>query len=290
MNYITYANRILTKFLPNKTWKKHLYKIKCKELSESELGNLLKTNQRLKDIHKGQRCFVLGNGPSLSKIDLSLLKDEITFTVNDLYYNENFDKINTTYHLFADPLYFTELEGTIMKLTNKFSPKGIFIESSGYQKMVQNDLNSKYSIYVYANGIEVDDLKFMQMDLCKLLPYYCTVVQSAITIASYMGFREIYLLGCDCTGILNYIDRVQGQKIKNYAFDLPEEEQQKLKVIKVTSENIFFEWYHIFKSYRILREILKGKNIKLINLTENSILDSLEKGNLKDVITTKQGK
>ena len=33
----------------------------------------------LKDIHKGQRCFIMGNGPSLKNTDLSKLRNEITF-------------------------------------------------------------------------------------------------------------------------------------------------------------------------------------------------------------------
>lgn len=37
------------------------------------------------DTHKNQRCFVVGNGPSLNKIDMSLLKDEITLGSNRVY-------------------------------------------------------------------------------------------------------------------------------------------------------------------------------------------------------------
>jgi len=39
----------------------------------------------LRDIHKGQRCFILGNGPSLRQMDLSPLKNEITFGLNRIY-------------------------------------------------------------------------------------------------------------------------------------------------------------------------------------------------------------
>lgn len=39
----------------------------------------------LKDIHKGQRAFIIGNGPSLKNTDLSKLKGEITFGMNRIY-------------------------------------------------------------------------------------------------------------------------------------------------------------------------------------------------------------
>ncbi|MFO7997093.1 MAG: hypothetical protein R6U93_08195, partial [Dehalococcoidia bacterium] len=39
----------------------------------------------LKDKHEGQRCFIIGNGPSLRNTDLSLLRDEVTFGLNRIY-------------------------------------------------------------------------------------------------------------------------------------------------------------------------------------------------------------
>jgi hypothetical protein len=39
----------------------------------------------LKDVHKGKRAFIIGNGPSLKQTDLRRLKDEITFGMNRIY-------------------------------------------------------------------------------------------------------------------------------------------------------------------------------------------------------------
>ena len=40
---------------------------------------------RLHNVHRGQRCFIVGNGPSLNQTDLSLLRGEYTFTTNRAY-------------------------------------------------------------------------------------------------------------------------------------------------------------------------------------------------------------
>jgi len=39
----------------------------------------------LKDSHKGERCFLIGNGPSLRQTDLTLLKNEFTFGFNRIF-------------------------------------------------------------------------------------------------------------------------------------------------------------------------------------------------------------
>jgi hypothetical protein len=48
----------------------------------------MKNKQRLeawRDRYKGQRCFIVGNGPSLQQTDLSKLDDEFTFGMNRIY-------------------------------------------------------------------------------------------------------------------------------------------------------------------------------------------------------------
>ncbi len=39
----------------------------------------------LKDKYRGERCFIIGNGPSLRKTDVSKLKNEFTFGMNRIY-------------------------------------------------------------------------------------------------------------------------------------------------------------------------------------------------------------
>ena len=48
-------------------------------------GKILKRNKELKDRHKGGRCFIVLNGPSINNHDLSSLKDEEVFATNYFY-------------------------------------------------------------------------------------------------------------------------------------------------------------------------------------------------------------
>lgn len=55
--------------------------------------------RQFRDKHKGERCFIIGNGPSLNLMDLRPLENEITFGLNRIYLL--FDKLGwaTTYHV-----------------------------------------------------------------------------------------------------------------------------------------------------------------------------------------------
>ena len=49
---------------------------------------ILKKNKELKDIHKGERCFIVLNGPSIKSMDLSKLKTEKTICANYFYLSD----------------------------------------------------------------------------------------------------------------------------------------------------------------------------------------------------------
>src|SRR3546814_9326201 len=40
---------------------------------------------QFKDRHRGERCFILGGGPSLKKIDPGKLRNEVKFAVNGIF-------------------------------------------------------------------------------------------------------------------------------------------------------------------------------------------------------------
>ena len=58
--------------------------------------------ESFKDIHKGDRCFVIANGPSLRKMDLSLLQNEITLGMNRIYLLEKVNGFSPSYLLCLD--------------------------------------------------------------------------------------------------------------------------------------------------------------------------------------------
>ena len=73
---------------------------------DNRLEIILSQNNRFKNIHSGERCFILGNGPSLKNVDLSLLADEFVFTVNNFAFIDGFEKAKTNVHLWMDLAFF----------------------------------------------------------------------------------------------------------------------------------------------------------------------------------------
>ena len=70
----------------------------------------------LKDIHKGKRAFIIGNGPSLKQTDLAKLKNEFTFGMNRIYLLFPELGFHTTYFCATNDLVIEQFHKDILEL------------------------------------------------------------------------------------------------------------------------------------------------------------------------------
>ena len=145
---------------------------------------------KLKNRHNGQRCFIVGNGPSLNVDDLEKIKNEISFGTHRIY--DIFD--TTTWK----PTYYCAQDYVLIKKSAKDIDKKIdFIKYIG---MTVSAIYPKMNNAIYLNMISEDfypDLPNFSEDISKCFYEGYTVTYMCLQIAVYMGFNEIYLLGVD---------------------------------------------------------------------------------------------
>lgn len=147
------------------------------------------------DRHKGERCFVVGNGPSLNKIDMSLLKNEITFGSNRVFLGFEKWGFEFTYWGMEDRLqveeYLGEYEEGLSDSITKFVP----FDYADYAKFP----NACYFPLMYGNGrVFPDGISFPAFSNRPGMLYHgFTITYSLIEIAALMGCSEIYLIGVD---------------------------------------------------------------------------------------------
>ena len=151
--------------------------------------DVVKKLESLKDIHKGERCFIIGTGPSLTIADLEKLHDEYTFGTNRIY--ELFCKTTwrPTYYVNQDHTLIKELYTKIdaIEAELKFIPVD-------YRNLLSGD---NYRYFVLRHKDFFPNRAPFSFDPSKFIAQGFTVTYGAIQIAVYMGFKEIYLLGVD---------------------------------------------------------------------------------------------
>lgn len=265
-------------------------------VKRSRLRNVwgaLNANHELENTHKGKRCFVIGNAPSLNTQDLSVLKDEIVLTVNQISRNKQFKSLNTNYHFWADPGFFKETskEGdkelleVMMSVNTEGNRPICFFPLEVKEFVTDKKLDQVLNVRYFVPGHILFD-QYKKIDFSGMIPGMNTVVQYAIMLGIYMGCTEIYLLGCDCTGILSYIETKTDSGNFEYAYDISQAEAERMKAMLggVSCEQTFYGWAKIFEGYRLLGGYCKKRGIQLINLTNGGILDCLPRKKFENVV------
>lgn len=258
--------------------------------TEPEIRKKWKENIKYKNSHMGERCFILGNGPSLKDVSFEKLSNEFIFTVNNFSTIDNYEIINTNVHLWVDENFFCKNNPKLNLMENykKISElKPIcFVPTSTYEFFKKNKLDKILNLNYLLPRKRFTDGSVGKIELHKLL-YTCgTVVQYAIQVAIYMGFSEIYLLGCDATGtILAMNNMITNQNVVTHASDkyikedVPEIYQETLNM-----PEFFYEEYIFFLGYQKLAEYCKKNRIKLRNCSSKTLINEIERGNLEDIL------
>jgi hypothetical protein len=140
---------------------------------------------KFRDLHKGQRCFIIGNGPSLRQTDLSLLKGEITFGLNRIYLLFPELSFKTTYLISVNDLVLEQCADEMKPLQ---VPKFITWRA---RSLLSDDPRTIFIDTDYT-GPE----KFSGDASGRMFEGF-TVTYVALQLAYYMGFEEVILVGVD---------------------------------------------------------------------------------------------
>ncbi len=162
----------------------------------------------LKNKFKGQRCFIIGNGPSLNKCDLSLLQNEYTFGVNGIFYK--------TYEMGFKPTFYMVEDGHVvddnLERINDYDCKYKFFPSL-YKSKIQNTDNTFFfaADLGFYRGDHPSFCKPRFSKNCSNVIYAGqSVTYMNMQLAYYLGFTEVYLIGMDFSYKIRESDETRG--------------------------------------------------------------------------------
>ena len=139
---------------------------------------------KYQDLHRGQRCFIIGNGPSLKQMDLSLLRDEFTIGMNRIYLMFSELGFTTTYFLTVNSLVIEQCAQDIQDLS---IPKFLSWRS---RKLIQPTPDMVFLHTTYSGPGFAKDARGRIWE-------GATVTNVALQLAFYMGFEQAILIGVD---------------------------------------------------------------------------------------------
>lgn len=228
-------------------------------------GKIDKRFIRLKDyknIHDGKRCFIIATGPSLTMEDIEKLKDEYTFSMNSICKLYDQTDWRPTYFAIQDRHVFLSLEDTIRK--HKEVPVFISDNIEWKYKREHEWINFPTDTMYHSYDMKIGKYyaKFSD-DAYKIVYDGYSIAYSCIELAVYMGFKEIYLLGADCT--------YTGPK-EHFVDSGVEDRSRKFATPKLVT------------AYEAAKEYADKHNIKIYNATRGGVLEVFPRVDLDEIL------
>lgn len=229
--------------------------------------------KKLKNIHKGQRVFIVATGPSLTMEDLELIKNEYSISMNSIVNSFNQTSFRPTYYMIQDG----NVIDRIHKQINECDLKSVYIgvgnarlmkvnvgrnrEKLIQKKRIKYRLNLAYHYYDMCYKPNKSKMVFSDNFARQSYDGF-TVTYSAIQFAYYLGFSEIYLLGCDCTYGGHFDDK-------------DHENNNNLNKVKPS----------YFAAYECARKFFTDRGVKIFNCTRGGMLDIYTRKNLEEIVS-----
>lgn len=159
-----------------------------KEFDKCKYGKKLK---KFENIHTGETCFIIGNGPSLKVDDLNKLH---SIGIPSFAFNRIFCVFNET--LWRPTYYISQDENVTYGMKDKFLNLDLQYRFHPIRWKWYKDINIKGSYYFKTRNSSDRILEFSK-NFAKEVFDSSTVAYTAFQLAYYMGFKKIYLIGFD---------------------------------------------------------------------------------------------
>ncbi|MGM0582623.1 MAG: 6-hydroxymethylpterin diphosphokinase MptE-like protein [Bacteroidota bacterium] len=217
--------------------------------------------EKFNNIHKGETCILLCNGPSLKDTDFSFIEHEVTFGLNRIYLL--FDKMGfqADYHVCVNNLVLEQFSDEIESLE---MPKFLNWE-------MRESFNSETVYYIYDNFLGPSFSK----DISKSLKPSATVTYAALQIIYYMGFSKVLIIGMDHSfdyrGNVNETQKVKTKDVNHFV------ENYFPKGSKWETPDLESSEYY----YKIAKKVYENDNREIIDCTPGGNCDVFKKGNLE---------
>lgn len=210
-----------------------------------------------------KRVFVLGNGPSLKKTDLDLLKDEVTIGFNGIFLHETF---KPTIYVVEDHLV---AEDRVKEIEQYECPVKIFPSYLGYCLPVQE--NTIFLNHLSRKSFPVDT--DFSDDVGDISYTGGTVTYTGLQIAASLGFEEIYLVGVDASYKVENVERST-----DYGTGVLESKSDDVNHFDPTYFGKGYRWHDpnvhtMLQAYRKVRNYADIKGITVANATIGGELD-----------------
>jgi hypothetical protein len=228
---------------------------------------------QFRDKYKGQRCFIIGNGPSLNNINLKKLANEITFGVNGIFYKGDEEGFFPDYYMVEDSHVIADNLDRIIS----YKPKKHKFFPTDYKKLIGVAEGTSYfrmNHGFYETSSPNYQIPRFSTDFSEVAFCGQSVTMINLQLAYYMGFTEVYLVGMDFSYTIPETAIIQKGNITSTEDDINHFHPDYFGKGKKWHDPLLEQ---VLKTYELYKLIYDQSGRKIINATDGGKLEVFER-------------
>lgn len=252
------------------------------QLSDEE-RQVLDRNRELHNRHRGERCFILATGPSIKTQNLTPLRNETCIAVSNFFVHPDYLTIRPQYYCVAPyhlPITEEGWQTWMAEIAAGTAEATLLFWLADRERNGGDGRFRRRNVHHLAAGGAWDDLLANGVDLTRAVPGPASVPVMALMLGIYMGFTDVYLLGCDHDWILHL----------NESRHFYEESESALKRADYDEwsgtdlESQCRDYVGLWQQYKFIRRLTLGAGVHVYNATRGGLLDVFPRVDLDVVL------
>lgn len=178
--------------------------------------------KKYRNLHKGESCYIFGDGISIKWFDLNEFSDKLAISAGGLIpFHKSFGSLNAKYMTLTEPFWFYPSFWT-KYITRSVSMPQI---QKAYRQVIRDNPDKQFFLnlsnlpVIKSKNVDYVFRDFIDNDLpdnfiTHRINSFRGSLRFSISLAIYMGFDHVYLVGCDYTHVpsrnLHWYEKGQG--------------------------------------------------------------------------------
>lgn len=228
-----------------------------------------------RDLHQGETCFILGNGPSLKEVDNEVLSKYSSFGTNGIFL-----KFNPTYFVTISRDFFQNYISEIsdLKCERKFVGEEL---ANSFPNFDGSFLKCSWNLYGKCRGFYFPVPFRFSHRADRVVHLGGTVLAVCLQIAYHLGYQRVILLGVDHNfGFSRDEAGYGGRRIEVKGKD----EMHFDSNYTPEGQSLHCDLFAIERSFELALKAFQDDGREILNATEGTGLDVIPKVKLEEII------
>ncbi|MBD79628.1 MAG: hypothetical protein CL840_11980 [Crocinitomicaceae bacterium] len=240
-------------------------------------SSVLSRNKKLKNKYKGEKLFILGSGPSINNEDLSILKGQHVMTQNNFHMHDDIELLSPKFHVVVPKHHQKSFDNDwidwIGDMEERLPKDCLYFFGKDTKYIIDSKTGIGDRSFYISKGLNPLFMNKTDCDISSRIMNIPSAITQCLTIAVYLGFEKIYLLGMDLDQIVQFGKGRDNIRWYGHSKITNNQAEKGFEDDLLKSGNMYFEFWKMWRQLNMIDNYARTQNVFIGNASKYGLLN-----------------